>query len=422
VLGLCLYCLPVLASDWPQFRGAGDDGISKEAAPVEWSQDKNIRWKVPLPAGGNSSPIVVGDRVFLNCAEDARGTRRSLYCFDRRDGHQLWVQTVAYEKSDPHHAANPYCASTPASDGKCVVVWHGSAGLHCYDMEGKPLWSRDLGTIRHIWGFGGSPIILNDAVIVNAGPGERSFVASIDLKSGRVNWQTDEPGGSADKSAETGSWIGSWSSPVVAKIDGREQILVTMPRHVNSYDPASGKIVWSCGGTGDVAYADPMVNTELNVCVAMSGYGGKAIGFRLGGTGDTTNTNQLWLSDAKPPQRLGTGVMVGKHLFMVQEPGFICVDPLTGKTVWEHREPGHVIWSSLIAAGDRLYATSQKGTTFVLAANAQKYELLARNEIGEKSNSSLALADGQIFLRTYGHLYCIEQGKEQSSNTKNAKP
>jgi outer membrane protein assembly factor BamB len=421
-VGLCFLCLHAQAADWPQFRGAQHDGISREPASVEWSAEKNIKWKVPLPSGGNSSPIVVGDQVFLNCADDKRGTRRSLYCFDRRDGHQQWVQTVSFEKSDPHHAANPYCASTPASDGKHVVVWHGSAGLHCYDMEGKPLWSRDLGTIRHVWGYGGSPIILDDAVILNGGPGERSFVASIDLKTGHVNWQTDEPGGSADKLAETGSWIGSWSSPVPVKIDGQNQILVTMARHVNSYDPASGKILWTCSGTGDLAYSDPMVNGELNICVAMAGYGGKAIGFRMGGSGDITSSNRLWQQDQKPPQRIGTGVMVGKRLFMVQEPGFICIDPMTGKTLWEHREPGQIVWSSLIAAGDRLYATSQKGTTFVLAANDQKYELLARNEVGEKSNSSIAVSNGQIFLRTYEHLYCIDEAVKNKGPLINPKP
>src|SRR2546423_8787058 len=129
------------AADSPQFRGADRSGISKDAnAPVEWSPERNIKWKVPLPSGGNSSPIVSGDRVFLNCAQDPKGTRRSLYCFNRTDGKQLWVKTVAWEKADPHHDANPYCASTPAADGKHVVVWPGSAGLYCYDYAGNELW------------------------------------------------------------------------------------------------------------------------------------------------------------------------------------------------------------------------------------------------------------------------------------------
>lgn len=404
------FAISLSAADWPQFRGEDHTGISADAnVPLRWSADKNVKWKVSLPSGGNSSPIVSGDRVFVNCAEDSRGFRRSLYCFNRADGKMLWVKSVTYEKADPHHAANPYCASSPAADGKHVVVWHGSAGLHCYDYDGNKLWQRDLGIIRHIWGFAGSPLIHGDSIILNCGPGERSFVTALDLKTGEKIWQTDEPGGAEDRIKETGSWIGSWSTPLIAKVDGKDQILVTMARHVNAYDPATGKIIWTCAGTGDLAYCDPMVNTDLNVCVAMAGYGGTAIGFKLGGVGDITPSNRLWKSTEKPPQRIGTGVMIGKHLFMVQETGFLCVNPITGKTLWQHREPGQVIWSSIIAAGDRLYATSQQGMTFVIAADPTAYKVLAMNEVGEKSNSSLAISDKQIFLRTFEHLYCIEE-------------
>ena len=371
-----------------------------------------MKWKIALPSGGNSSPIVFGNRIFLSCAEDDRGTRRSLYCFNRQDGAKLWVKTVTFGRADPHHAANPYCASTPVCDGEHVIVWHGSAGLHCYDMDGNELWQCDLGTIRHIWGYASSPVIHDGKVIVNGGPGARSFVAAVDLRTGDKLWQTDEPGGAEDRSPETKSWLGSWSTPVIARIDEMPQILVTMPKHVNAYDPKSGKIIWTCAGTGDLAYADPMLNTQLNVVVAMGGYGGSAIGFKPGGSGDVTEKNRLWQNTDKPPQRIGTGVMVGKHLFLVQEPGFLCVDPMTGKTLWEHREPGQIFWASLVAAGERLYVTSQKGTTFVFTADPAGYKLLAKNEVGEKSNSTLAISERQIFLRTYDHLFCIEEKEE----------
>src|SRR5260370_19639740 len=194
--GVCGLVAPAGGADWPQFRGADRSGVAIDGnAPVIWSADKNVKWKVGMPAGGNSSPIVSGGRVFLNCAENAKGTRRSLYCFDRADGKQLWVKTIAYEKVDPHHEANPYCASTPAADGQHVVVWHGSAGLYCYDYQGNELWKCDLGTIRHIWGYAGSPVIHRDSVFVNCGPGARSFVAAGDFKNGHKLWQADEAGG-----------------------------------------------------------------------------------------------------------------------------------------------------------------------------------------------------------------------------------
>ena len=132
--------------DWPAFRGPSGNGISSEkSAPTTWGQDKNIKWKVALPLPGNGSPIVSNGRVFLAGSEDKEGKKRALYCFDRKDGKPLWVKTVDFGKEMRTHQTNTHSPSTPASDGKSVVVWHGSAGLHCYDFEGKPLWSRDLG-------------------------------------------------------------------------------------------------------------------------------------------------------------------------------------------------------------------------------------------------------------------------------------
>jgi outer membrane protein assembly factor BamB len=151
-----------------------------------------------------------------------------------------------------------------------------------------------------------------------------------------------------------------------------------------------------------------MIDPQQNIAVALGGYGGHAIGFKPGGVGDITASNRLWQNEDKPPQRIGTGVFVGKNLFIVQETGFACMDPQTGKYLWQHNEAG-VFWSSLVLAGDRLYATNQKGITYVIAADPAAYRVLAKNDVGEKSNSTLAIADGQVYLRTYGHLYCIEE-------------
>lgn len=390
------------AADWPQYRGADRTGVAQDAhAPTTWSADEHVKWKVALPSGGNSSPIVSGDRVFVTCAEDAKGTRRSLYCFNRADGKQLWVKTVAWEKADPTHAANPYCGSTPATDGKVVVAWHGSAGLFAYDVGGKELWTRDLGVFEHIWGYGGSPVIVGDRVILNCGPGTNCFVVAVDLKTGEVLWKTPVPATKAE------AYAGSWTTPVVRTVNGQELAFIAQSKRVNAYDPKTGNVVWTCSGTGDLAYADPMISPELGVGVAMAGYGGKAMGFKLGGSGDVTETNRLWQNTEKPPQRIGTGVFVGKHLFIPQETGFACMDPSTGQFTWQQREPG-VIWSSLVLSGDRLYATCQKGVTFVFAADPTQFKLIAKNDVGEKSNSTLAISNGQIFLRTWGHLYCIE--------------
>ena len=296
-------CVPVLRRDCcPRRRLArlswagSQRDFDRSPAPLHWDRKANIKWKVSLPAPGNSSPIVCGDRVFLTCSEDTGGSRRSLYCFGRSDGKRIWVRTVEYNRPDPTHQRNPYCASTPTADGERVFVWHGSAGVHCYDFEGKELWSRDLGVFRHIWGYASSPIIYGDSIILNCGPGARSFVIALDRKTGRTLWQTDEPGGAEDR-GPTGNWVGSWDTPVIAKVDGHDQILVSQSHHVKAYEPTTGKILWTCDGTGDLAYADIMLGQ--GIAVAASGYRGPAIGFKLGGSGDVTATNRLLAPSAR---------------------------------------------------------------------------------------------------------------------------
>ena len=410
ILAILACAAATRAGDWPLFRGPDRNGVSPEAeAPTKWGPEQSIKWKVALPGPGNSSPVVLGERVFLTAAENAQGTRRSLYCFDRADGKQRWVKSVSYDKPDPTHEQNPYAGSTPATDGERVVVWHGSAGVHCYDLDGEPLWSRDVGEIKHIWGYAGSPVFHGDAVILNCGPGDRTFVLALNKRTGEVLWQTDEPGGAFDKSPQTGNWLGSWSTPTVTKIDGKDVILVPMPGRVNGYDPASGKIVWTCRGTGPLAYTDVMIAGEGadKVGVYMAGYAGAYMAFKLTGSGDVTDTARLWRHDDKPPQRVGTGVVVGRHIYLPSEPAIQCIEVDTGKVVWQQRFPGQTFWASVTKVGDQLYVTSQRGVTYVFAANPEKYTPIAENDLGEGSNSTIAVSNGELFHRTQEHLYCI---------------
>jgi outer membrane protein assembly factor BamB len=397
----------VLAGDWPAFRGPRGNGISTEnIAPLHWSPERNIRWKVPLPGPGNSSPIVSGHRVFVSCATD-EGKNRGLYGFDRDNGKLLWSKIVRYEAKDPTHKTNAFCGSTPAADGEYVVIWHGSAGLHCYDFEGHLLWERDLGKFTHIWGYGSSPVFDGDRIFLNCGPGERSFVTAISARNGKTLWQMEEPGGtSGEGGADT--WTGSWSTPVVATIAGRKQVLVSLPQHVNAYDPEEGKILWSCDGLGKLVYTSPVVGD--GIAVAMGGYHGPAIGFRVGGSGNITATNRLWQVTEKNPQRIGTGIVLGNHLYMANEQHLAqCIDIRTGDVLWTTRMPTGVIWASPVLVGDRAYVTNQAGTTVVFRPNPERFELLAENTLGEQSNSTLAVSEGRIFLRTFENLYCIEE-------------
>ncbi len=396
---------PAAAADWPAFRGSKGDGVSAEMdVPLNWGPERNIKWKTPLPNKGNSSPIVSKGKVFLTCATE-RGKQRGLYCYDRRTGELLWSKIVSYAEEDPTHASNPYCGSSPAADGQRVVVWHGSAGLYCYDYDGKELWSRDLGVFKHIWGYGSSPVFLGDRIILNCGPGERTFVTAIDAADGKSIWQQDEPGGvSGLKPGD--AWTGSWSTPVVATLEGRKQILVSLPHHVNAYNPGDGKIIWTCDGLDNLAYTSPVVGD--GIVVATGGFHGPAIGVKAEGTGNITESNRLWSTKTPNPQRIGTGVIFGKHVYMANENSTAqCIEVETGKEAWRARMPEGVIWSSPVLAGDRLYVTNQNGTTIVFRANPEKYEQLAENKLDEPSNSTIAISDGEIFLRTAEHLFCI---------------
>ena len=157
---------PAAADDWPAWRGPAGTGVTQETKlPLKWSETENVRWRIKLPQRGNSTPIVWGDRIFLTQPLE-RDKKRTLMCFDRKRGKLLWQQDVSYTKSAAFHRTNPPCSSSPVTDGKRVIVWHGSAGLFCYDFSGKELWRRELGPVEHMWGFATSPVLYKDLCIL----------------------------------------------------------------------------------------------------------------------------------------------------------------------------------------------------------------------------------------------------------------
>lgn len=407
----------VRADDWPAFRGPAGDGISHETdVPTTWGPDTNILWKAPLPRPGNGSPIVSNGRVFVACAEDERGYRRSLYCFDREDGRQLWVRTVLFNRSVPTHRTNPYCGSTPVADGKRVVVWHNSAGLTCYDFEGKQLWHRRLGEFRHMWGYGSSPILHDGKVILNCSPGKRTFVTALDLADGKTLWETEEAVRGDGNYNENKKYMGSWSTPVIARVGGKVQVICQHPTRVRAYDPDRGSVLWTYdrlrGRRGvDLAYASPIVRGD--VCVIFTGGNGPAVGIRLGGAGNVSESHQIWRTP-KNPQRIGSGVWIGDHLYCPNDRSRTlvqCVDAKTGAVVWDGAEGSGKTWGSIVLAGGNCYVTNRDGKTTVFKPNPEEYEAVAVNDLGEPSNSTPAVSDGRIFIRTFQHLYCIGEKK-----------
>jgi outer membrane protein assembly factor BamB len=390
-----------LADDWPAWRGPTGQGIcSEKGLLTSWSQKENVKWKVDLPAAGNSTPIIWKDRIFLTQATEG-GKDRATYCLARSDGHSLWKRGVRFEAAEPTHEDNPYCSASPVTDGERVVVVHGSAGIFCYDLDGAELWRGELGALHHIWGNASSPVIHGDRVFVNCGPGARTFLLALDKRSGKELWKTEIPGGLEDGGGE--KWTGSWSTPIVSSSGGREDLVIGYPHRLHGFDTKSGKEIWSCGGLGRLVYASPVIGD--GVIVAFSGYMGPAMAARAGGVGDVTTTHQLWRRE-RAGQQIGSGVIDGASFYNVNEAGVAeCIEAKTGKTLWQERVSGRT-WSSVVLADGNLYILDESGSCSIFRAS-NRFELVAKNGLDEMTRASLAISNGELFVRTYKHLWCL---------------
>jgi outer membrane protein assembly factor BamB len=331
-------------------------------------------------------------------------------CFDRATGKLLWQSGVAYLEKESTHATNPYCSSSPVTDGQRVIAWFGSAGLVCYDFQGKELWRRELGKQAHIWGYGSSPILYGDLCILNFGPGERSFLIAVDKRTGRTIWQVDEPGGNFGSNPS--EWKGSWSTPLVIHTGVREELVVGLPGRLAAFDPKTGKELWTCLGLNPLVYTSALWGE--GILVMMGGFNGSSLAVRPGGNGDVTASHRLW-QIPKTKQRIGSGVIAGAHIYILDEPGVAgCYELQTGRMVWQERLAGPskelTSWSSMVLAEGKLYVINQGGDTFVLKPHP-KFELIGANPLGEMTNASLAISDVDVFIRTHQALWCIRKAE-----------
>jgi len=407
-----LAAFSVQAANWPAWRGPDGNGVTTETKlPLTWSATENVKWKVALPERGNSTPIVWGDRIFLT---QNIGQQRALMCLDRRSGEVLWKAGPTYTAEERTHETNPYASASPVTDGERVIAWFGSAGLWCWDLAGKEQWHVDLGKQDHEWGYAGSPVLDEKLCFLNFGPGERTFLLAVDKRTGKEAWRVEVPPikpklpRNDGFGASAAGMVGSWSTPLLVKAGERTELAMAWPEKLSGHDPATGKELWFCSGLNPLIYTSPMFGE--GVVVGSGGYGGSTIAVKPGGSGDVT-AQRLWYRP-KDKQRIGSGVITGGHLYILNTPGTAqCIRLTTGEPVWEERLVGTGAkgesWSSMILSGDRIYVPNQSGETFVLRA-APKFEKLAVNALGDGlMNASLAVSDGEIFLRTHAHLWCI---------------
>ena len=427
-IGVFVFSAP--GANWPALRGPGGNGICNERnLPLHWSTNENVRWRVPLADRGNSTPIVWGNRMFLTQAP-AKQSRRTLMCFDRRDGKLIWQAGPTWTEAEPTHEDNPHCTPSPVTDGRRAIAWFGSAGVYCYDFEGHELWRRDLGRQSHTWGYAASPALQGDLCFLNFGPGARSFVIALDKRTGKTVWQRDAPtigaeakwedfGGESSYTNRPGALsvsevAGSWATPLVVRARHHDELVVAFALRLMAYAPRTGELLWTCTGPNIGAYSSPFFGDGI-VGLNASGLRNVTLAVRPGGRGDVTTTHRLWIRDpGLSKASLGAGVISCGHIYQINGQGFAqCLELKSGKIVWDERLTGtgarNSSWSSPVLAGDRLYVPNRNADVFVLRASP-KFECLATNSIGgEVLNASLAVSEGEIFIRTHDQLWCIRE-------------
>ena len=388
----------VAPADWPWWRGPTLDGKSRDqSAPTKWSATENVVWKTAVPGRGHSSPVLWGDRVFLTTADEAKQTQRVL-AFDRTTGKPLW-DTVAHTGGfEMKHEKNSHASGTPACDGTrvyAVFVHAGALHVTATDLDGKVVWQTKAGPYEAQHGNGSSPVLHKGTLIVLADSMKGSFLAALDRATGEVVWKVDRP--------VTGR-NGNYASPAVATLAGRPQLIVQGTRVTTSYDPDTGKTLWTCTGPAEVTGCTPAFDDRH--VYATGGFPEKEIlAVRADGSGDVTRTHVAWRS-RKGVTYVPSPVYHDGRLFVVNDQGVAtCFDARSGREVWSERLGGSFT-SSPVLVGDLLFVTNEAGKTYVLKAGP-KFDQVAVNDIGEGVLATPAVAGGKIYLRTAGHLYCI---------------
>lgn len=398
LLVLCVTVLVKADTNWPRWRGPEGTGHTTETGtPVKWDA-KDIVWKVPLKGKGQSSPIIWGERIFLTTALDG-GKERIVFCVNRQDGKLLWERTAWKGEPEKSHVMNGWATPTCCTDGERVVAFFGKGGLHCYSVEGKPLWSRnDLGNFDGIWGTAACPILVGDLVIQNCDTQGESSLVAFNKTDGKTVWKT--------KRASTER--GGWSTPVLAKLDGRQELVLNGELAVIGYDPTNGKQLWSCKSFAKRGEPTPTVGDGL--AYVINGQPGDIYAVKLGGSGDVTKSHMAWHTPRKFGRDQPSPILVGNFLMTMSIDGrAACYDAKTGKELWLERLEGKFT-SSPIAANGRAYFQSEAGETYVLEPGP-KMKLVAKNTLGSPADelfrASLTPSEGQLFARSDRTLYCI---------------
>jgi outer membrane protein assembly factor BamB len=434
-------------NNWHQWRGPEANGFAPAGdPPSEWSETKNVKWKVPLPGEGSATPIVWGDRIFILAAipltatdeptaslprvtpqqvfgqpqpaeQPARrgGPRRGVpvalptvphkfevLCLDRRTGKTIWQKTAReVVPHEGHHQTSTFAAASPVTDGKSLFVSFGSRGIFAFDLDGNPRWDKNLGQMktRNAFGEGASPALYNDTLVVPWDHESGSFIVAFDAASGNEKWR---------KPREE---ITTWATPLIVPHAGRVQVITNGMNRVRSYDLANGEVIWECGGQGPNPIPSPVLVGDQ--VVVMTGYQRfAAYAIPLDSKGDITDTDKpAWkLNDGTP--YVSSPLVYDGILYFTKDRNNLLtsVDARTGEVLVDKKRLPDVstVYSSPVGAAGRVYLSSREGNTVVLEhGRGKELKVLATNSLEGAIDASPAIVGKELFLRTATHLYCI---------------
>jgi outer membrane protein assembly factor BamB len=427
------------AGSWPSFRGPQASGLTaRQNLPDRWDATKgeNILWRTPIPGLAHSSPIVWGHRIFVTSAvssdpnatfrpglygdgdasQDHTRQRWMIYALDKRTGKILWERT-AYQgvPLDKRHIKSTYANSTPATDGRIVVAWFGSQGVHAYDVNGRFLWKVDLGRLdfgaydipTYEWGSASSPIIWNNLVILQCDTQDDSFMLALDASTGKTVWKTER------------DEIPSWGTPTVAVTSSGPELIANASNYIRGYDPRTGKELWRLGRSSKITAPTPVFADGMFVVVSGRAPERPIFVVRAGARGDLTLPEGKTSSEAVAWSRTGRGsymptpLIYNGILYVLANNGLLdAYDLRTGEEIYRQRLPliGSGFSASPVAADGKLYISNEDGEMLVVAAG-RTFNHIATNSMGEMLMATPALSDGVMYVRSSKSLFAI--GRKQ---------
>lgn len=433
LVGLSLLSGPASASDWPQWRGPFFNGSTDETnLPTFFSKTSNVLWAVELPGPAAATPVVWRDRVFISSTDIQTRSLHAL-ALDRRTGRRLWQHKVSdgYQQDDRSNLAG----NSPVTDGRRVIFYYGNGVLAAFDLEGRPLWSTNMGPFAFLWTYSASPllyegrlyiqILQRDVPVAGRGPTGRpieSWLVALDPATGRELWRQVRPSEARQESRE------AYSTPIPHTHAGRPEIFVVGGDCITGHDPATGRELWRWGTWNPYRISHwrlvPSPVAGDGVVLACAPKGGSVYAVKLGLSGNLTDSALAWKSQAPEVSTDVSTPLFYRGAFWVlnsDRRSLACVRPATGEVAWSSRLDSQAkIEASPTGADGKIYLINHRGEVFVAAAQPP-FGLLHKVEFGDETDrtvrSSIAVAHGALFIRTGRKLYCVGHPPQASADT-----